>query len=259
MGTQSKSGYMKFLDMVGASPTYNPPFSTGFGTSESSPAAMQRAAGEIYSAQSMSNKARQRQIEWAIDMANKERATEGMNINNLPDFGASMGSMGGVSWSGPGGAGGGVALRANPYESRLNSLLDNPDSIANTAGYKFEMDQGQQALARSAAAKGMTGSGNTLAALLEHGQGLAATRRGQEVDRLSSLVQGRDSMNANLYSTDVGANTSRYNTDVGANTSRYATDVGSKTSMWNTAQQVNANNYWKSQEQQNLERQRRGY
>lgn len=144
----------------------------------------------------------------------------------MPDFGSSFG----------GGAGGGATLRANPYEARLNSLLDNPDSIANTAGYKFEMDQGQQALARSAAAKGMTGSGNTLAALLEHGQGLAATRRGQEVDRLSSLVHGRDSVNANLYGTDVGANTSRYNTD-----------VGSKTSMWNTAQKINADNYWNAQ------------
>lgn len=147
-------------------------------------------------------------------------------IGELPSFGG-----------GGSGAGNGVAsLRTNPYESRLNALLDNPNSIANTAGYKFELDQGQQALARSAAAKGMTGSGNTLAALLEHGQGLAATRRGQEVDRLSSLVQGRDSVNANLYGTDVGANTSRY-----------GTDVASKTSMWNTAQKINADNYWNAQ------------
>lgn len=230
MATQPKSGYMKFLDMVGKSPTYNPPFSTGFGISESGPAAMQRAVAEIYSNQSMTNKARQKQIEWAIDMANKERGAEGLNISSLPDFGG-----GGGAWGG-GGGGYQATLRANPFESRLNSLLDNPNSIANTAGYKFELDQGQQALARSAAARGMTGSGNTLAALLEHGQGFAATRRGQEIDRLSSLVQGRDQTNASLYGADSSAAASRY-----------GADVGSKTSMWGTAQKINADNYWNAQ------------
>lgn len=165
-----------------------------------------------------------RDIAAAKQLASLGTGGGNVDVNSLPNFGGGAGGSGGAT------------LRANPYEARLNSLLDNPDSIANTAGYKFEMDQGQQALARSAAAKGMTGSGNTLAALLEHGQGLAATRRGQEVDRLSSLVQGRDSVNANLYGTDVGANTSRY-----------ATDVGSKTSMWNTAQKINADNYWNAQ------------
>lgn len=160
-------------------------------------------------------------LEWAQRMAGGGAgATGNVDINNLPNFGGSAGA-------------GSATLRANPYEARLNSLLDNPDSIANTAGYQFELGQGQQALARSAAAKGMTGSGNTLAALLEHGQGLAATRRGQEVDRLGNLMQGRDQTNASLYGTDVGANTSRY-----------ATDVGSKTSMWNTGQRINAENYW---------------
>lgn len=225
MATQSTSGYMKFLDMVGKSPTYNPPFSTGFGTSESVQAAMQRAAAETYSAQSMSNKARQKQIEWAIDMANRERGVEGLNINNLPNFGSSLG-----------GGAGGATLRANPFEGRLMNLLNDPSSLANDPGYKFEMEQGQQALARSAAAKGMTGSGNTLAELLRQGQGFASMKRGQEIDRLGGLMQGRDQTNANLYGTDVGAATSRY-----------GTDIGSQTSMWNTAQKINADNYWNTQ------------
>ena len=172
-----------------------------------------------------------RDLESAARLANLANMSKGPpTIGDLPTFGN-------------GGSGGGAgdyqaSLRANPFEGRLMNLLDNPASIANTAGYQFELGQGQQALARSAAAKGMTGSGNTLAALLEHGQGLAATRRGQEVDRLASLVRGRDQTNASLYGTDVGANTSRY-----------ATDVGSKTSMWNTAQKINADNYWNAQHQ----------
>lgn len=174
-----------------------------------------------------------RDLETAARLANMENISKfassspTLDPNALPNFGGASGI-------------GVPTLRANPFEGRLMNLLNDPSSLANDPGYKFEMDQGQQALARSAAAKGMTGSGNTLAALLEHGQGLAATRRGQEVDRLSSLVQGRDSVNANLYGTDVGANTSRY-----------GTDVASKTSMWNTAQKINADNYWNAQKMAN--------
>lgn len=169
-----------------------------------------------------------RDLEWAQRMASGGAgAGAPPSIGNLPDFGSSSGAVGGSA-----------TLRANPYEARLNSLLDNPDAIANTGAYKFALGQGQQALERSAAAKGMTGSGNTLAALLQYGQGMASQQYGKEADRLANLVQGRDQTNANLYGTDVGAATSRY-----------GTDVGSKTSMWNTAQRINAENYWNAQKQ----------
>ena len=58
----------------------------------------------------------------------------------------------------------------NPYEQRLQELMSNPDAIANTNAYRFRFNEGQQALERSAAAKGMLRSGNTLAALTNYGQ-----------------------------------------------------------------------------------------
>lgn len=166
-----------------------------------------------------------RDLEWAQRMASGG-ASGPKNINELPTFGSAGGSSGGAT------------LRGNPYEARLMNLLDNPNSIADTGAYKFAFNQGQQALERSAAAKGMTGSGNTLAALLQYGQGMASQQYDKEANRLANLVQGRDQTNASLYGTDVGAATSRY-----------GTDVGSKTSMWNTAQRINADNYWNAQRQ----------
>ncbi len=74
------------------------------------------------------------------------------------------------------------------YANKLKSLLENPDSIADTGVYKFAFDQGNQALQRSAAARGMTGSGNTLAELMKYGQGYASQQFGNYADRLSGLA-----------------------------------------------------------------------
>ena len=147
------------------------------------------------------------------------------------DWATRMAGMnGGASGSGSG-AGGppqitapsmGGSSQPNPYEERLNNLMSNPDSIANSGVYKFAFDQGQNALERSAAAKGMTGSGNTLAELVKYGQGVASQNYNTEANRLGELVRGRDSTNASRYGADVGANAS----------------------MWNTAQKVNSDNYW---------------
>lgn len=85
------------------------------------------------------------------------------------------------------GGGGGVATQPNVYENKLRDLMSNPDSIANSADYKFRFNQGQQALERSAAARGMTGSGNVLAELAKYGQGMASNAYGAEADRLAGM------------------------------------------------------------------------
>lgn len=83
----------------------------------------------------------------------------------------------------------------NPYEQRLVQLMNNPDSIADTNAYKFRFNQGQQALERSAASKGMLNSGNTLAALADYGQGAASQEYGNEFNRLSGAVGQRNQYN----------------------------------------------------------------
>jgi hypothetical protein len=70
------------------------------------------------------------------------------------------------------------------------SLLKDPSKVQQTAGYQFALDQGNQAINRSAAAKGMLGSGNVLAELAKYGQGMASQRYDKELD---NILQGANS------------------------------------------------------------------
>jgi hypothetical protein len=63
----------------------------------------------------------------------------------------------------------------------------NPDIITQTPGYQFRLAQGQQALERSAAARGRALSGQQLQALTGYGQGMAAQEFGDYYNRLAAL------------------------------------------------------------------------
>lgn len=91
---------------------------------------------------------------------------------------------------------------SNPYEQRLAALINNPDAIENTNAYKFRFNQGQQAIERSAAAKGMLNSGNTLAELARYGQGMASEEYGNEFNRLSAATGQRNQYNLGLMGVE---------------------------------------------------------
>lgn len=129
---------------------------------------------------------RQRDIEWA----NRQRMYD-------PNFWAQAFGMGG------GGATKTTTPSENWYETRLKSLMDNPDSIANTGAYKFAFNQGQEALNRQLAAKGMLNSGNRLYELTKFGQGLASQQYGQEMDRLGNLASNRYSADTSRYAAEL--------------------------------------------------------
>lgn len=73
------------------------------------------------------------------------------------------------------------------YMQQLNRLMTqgfNP----NDPAYQARMQAGTSAIERSAAAKGMLGSGNTLAELTQFGQGLASQEYQNQFQRLSELA-----------------------------------------------------------------------
>lgn len=61
------------------------------------------------------------------------------------------------------------------------------EKLAATPGYKFAVDQGNQAMNRTAAAKGMLGSGNALVEAQKFGQGLAQQNYQGHLQNLLSL------------------------------------------------------------------------
>jgi len=76
------------------------------------------------------------------------------------------------------------------YQNQLKGLLSDPSKIQQTAGYQFDVDQGNQAINRSAAAKGMSNSGGVLAELQKYGQGMASKEYGSQINRLQDLMRG---------------------------------------------------------------------
>lgn len=121
-------------------------------------------------------------------------------------------------------------------EQRLSALLNDPSSIQESAAYKFRLGQGQEALQRQQAAKGMLGSGNRLMELTKYGQDMASQEYDNQFGRLSGLLgtygqnwnQDMDSMRrahtakgsvlAEMYGTTADAATKGYTADRMANT-----------------------------------------
>jgi hypothetical protein len=91
-------------------------------------------------------------------------------------------------------------------ETRLRSLLDNPDSINQSAAYKFRVNQGQEVLQRSLGAKGLLNSGNRLMELTKYGQDMGSQEYDAQAGRLGNLL-GNYSQS---WLGDKNANTSRY-------------------------------------------------
>jgi hypothetical protein len=73
------------------------------------------------------------------------------------------------------------------YQNQLAQLMQGNFS-ANDPSYKARFEGGQQALERSAAAKGMLGSGNVLQALQDYGQGMASQEFQNQYNRLVPLT-----------------------------------------------------------------------
>lgn len=85
------------------------------------------------------------------------------------------------------------------YADIVAGLSDDP-------GYRFELEQGQQAIEGSAAAGGMLRSGRTLKDLAKYAQGLASTRAGDAFTRELNAFNNKQNQLLNLV--QIGATAS---------------------------------------------------
>ena len=86
------------------------------------------------------------------------------------------------------------------YQNLLNGGAAN-FNLAKMPGYQFEMQQGQQALQNSAAARGGALSGNTIQATQQFGQGLASTQFQSYMSQLAGLANMGQSAASNVGNT----------------------------------------------------------
>lgn len=79
-------------------------------------------------------------------------------------------------------------------QQSLSQLMDmtspgyDYSQLTNDPGYQFQLQQGQQALERSAAAKGGLNSGGFMKGLDQYSQGLASRQFGNRFNRLASIA-----------------------------------------------------------------------
>jgi len=147
-------------------------------------------------------------------------------LNYMPDNSSyDGGSFGNVNPFGVGAEGGAPTMStSNRFESgltdaetRLRNLLDNPDSIQQSAAYKFRVGQGAEALQRSLGAKGLLNSGNRLMELTKYGQDMGSQEYDAQAGRLGNLL-------GNYSQSWIG--------DKNANTGAFSAQANA----WNTAQ-----------------------
>ena len=100
----------------------------------------------------------------------------------------------------------------NPFDSYLASkgLAGGKFDTSNPA-YQFQLKQGQQALDRSSAARGMGYSGAQMKASQEYGQGLASQQYDKEYNRASGEFGDYYRMAGNEYDRANQQHTNEYN------------------------------------------------
>lgn len=88
-----------------------------------------------------------------------------------------------------------IASQQGTEAGRQLSAMTAPGATFSSSdpSYNFRFQQGQQAVERSALARGLGGSGNVLQALTDYGQGAASQEYGAQFARLSSLSQQQQS------------------------------------------------------------------
>ena len=126
-------------------------------------------------------------------------------------------------------------------QKRLSSLMDDPNSIQQSAAYKFRVGQGQEALQRQMAAKGMLNSGNRLMELTKYGQDMGS----QEYDAQAKRLQDQLGLQTTGYNAGQANNLGQYQADVGAHTARgqtlanlMGTATGAASSAYGTGMQA---------------------
>jgi hypothetical protein len=82
-----------------------------------------------------------------------------------------------------GNAAGATAPGQSLFDTKLASMASGTFNSSDPS-YQWRFEQGQQAVERSGAARGMLGSGNLLQELTSYGQGMASTEYAAQFDRM---------------------------------------------------------------------------
>lgn len=116
----------------------------------------------------------------------------------------------------------------NPYTQTLQNLMTNPQAALQAdPGYQFRVQQGQQALDRSAAARGLLGSGQAAIEAEQYGQGLASQQYQQALQNAMSASGLTNQQNMGLANMMLGGQGQQFSQNAGLQGQLYNMLMGS--------------------------------
>lgn len=131
----------------------------------------------------------------------------------------------------------------------LTKTFSAADMSKLDPGYAFRLQQGQQALARAAAAGGLTGAGGTLKAAMRYGQDYSSneytnafnrfqTQQNATFGRLSTLMGMGDQ--ASQWAGNVGVNAAQYGGNLKTGAAQYEGSTNTGAAEWAGGARMNA-------------------
>lgn len=120
---------------------------------------------------------------------------------------------------------------AAPTQEQVNAQL------TNTPGYQFALNQGQQALDRSQAARGMLNSGNAMVEAQQFGQGLASQQLANEraaLANIAGLGQPALGLSTQGYLNQIGQSNTLAGTQIATQNANYMAQGQSRQGAFNT-------------------------
>jgi hypothetical protein len=213
-----------------------------------------------------------------------------------PSLGYGMGPGGGGGMMGPGGGGGTMGQMITPYNP-LATYSPTPytppapfqppayqgatpfgqdpyaaatpftgptaEDMAADPSYQFRLQQGQEALERSGAARGVTNTGGTLKDILDYGQQAASQEYGNVYGRQRDVYDMNERNRFNAYQANYGNAMDAYNVNERNRAGAFATNVGNARDAYamnqaNRFQGYQTNELARWQENQEAEARRAG-
>jgi hypothetical protein len=138
------------------------------------------------------------------------------------------------------------------YQAATPFAAPTAADMGQDPGYQFRLSQGQKALERSGAARGVTNTGGNMKGLLDYGQQAASQEYGNVYGRNLTTYNTNEANRAGAYQTNYGNALTAYNTNEANRAGAYNTNAN------NAYQQYTTNAFAKNAYNQETEARRSG-
>jgi len=138
---------------------------------------------------------------------------------------------------------GATPFSRDEYQAATPFAAPTAADMAQDPGYQFRLSQGQKALERSGAARGVTNTGGNMKGLLDYGQQAASQEYGNVYGRNLTTYNTNEANRASAYNTNYGNAFGAYNTNEANRAGAYQTNYSNAAKAYDTNEANRAGAY----------------